>query len=50
MVLRRSVSVRFLIIPDIHNETVNADHWLNTQQFDRAIFLGDYFDSPGRQR
>ena len=44
MVLRRSVSVRFLIIPDIHNETANADHWLNAQQFDRAIFLGDYFD------
>ena len=37
--------MRVLIISDIHNETANADHWLKTQQFDRAIFLGDYFDN-----
>jgi hypothetical protein len=37
--------VHVLIIRAIHNETANTDHWLTTQQFDRAIFLGDYFDN-----
>ena len=36
-----------LIIPDIHNHTENADYWLETQQFDRVVFLGDYFDDFG---
>ena len=33
-----------LIIPDLHHHTQNADRWLNAVQFDRVIFLGDYFD------
>ena len=36
--------MRSLIIPDIHNHTENADHWLRTQQHDRVVFLGDFFD------
>ena len=36
-----------LIIPDIHNQTDNADYWLTTQQYDRVVFLGDYFDCFG---
>ena len=36
--------MRTLIIPDIHNHTQNADHWLQTQRYDRVVFLGDYFD------
>ena len=36
-----------LIIPDIHNHTDHADHWLATQRYDRVIFLGDYFDDFG---
>jgi len=39
--------MRTLIIPDIHNQTENADHWLNTQKYDRVVFLGDYFDHFG---
>ena len=39
--------MRTLIIPDIHNHTENADHWLATQAYDRVVFLGDYFDSFG---
>jgi hypothetical protein len=39
--------MRLLIIPDIHNQTDNADYWLATQQYDRVIFLGDYFDCFG---
>lgn len=34
-----------LIIPDIHNRTENAEHWLTTQRYERVVFLGDYFDS-----
>lgn len=33
-----------LIVPDIHHHTENAEYWLKVQKFDRAIFLGDYFD------
>ncbi len=36
--------MRTLIIPDIHNQTGNADAWLSTVQADRVVFLGDYFD------
>lgn len=36
--------MRVLIIPDIHHHVENADHWLTTQTFDQAIFLGDYWD------
>ena len=36
-----------LIIPDLHHHTANADRWLESQQFDRVIFLGDYFDDFG---
>jgi hypothetical protein len=36
--------MRTLIIPDIHHHIENADYWLETQQFDHAVFLGDYFD------
>jgi len=35
---------RILIIPDLHNRTDRADYWL-AQQFDSAVFLGDYFDA-----
>jgi hypothetical protein len=37
--------MRTLIIPDIHNQTDNADHWIATQRYDGVVFLGDYFDS-----
>lgn len=36
-----------LIIADLHHYTENADRWLESQQFDRVIFLGDYFDDFG---
>ena len=36
-----------LIIPDIHNQIENANHWLETQTFERVIFLGDFFDDFG---
>jgi len=36
--------MRTLIIPDIHNHTENAEHWLRGQRYDRVVFLGDYFD------
>ena len=36
-----------LVIPDIHNQTDHADYWLQTQRYDRVVFLGDYFDSEG---
>ena len=36
-----------LIIPDIHHHIENAEYWLRTQRFDRAVFLGDYFDGIG---
>ena len=39
--------MRTLIIPDLHNQTQNADHWLQSQQYDRVVFLGDYFDNFG---
>jgi hypothetical protein len=39
--------MRLLIVPDIHNHTENAEHWLRTQECDRALFLGDYFDNFG---
>jgi hypothetical protein len=39
--------MRTLVIPDIHNHTSNADHWLRTQDYDRIVFLGDYFDNFG---
>jgi predicted MPP superfamily phosphohydrolase len=39
--------MRTLIIPDIHNHTDHADHWLATQRHDRVVFLGDYFDNFG---
>ena len=39
--------MRTLIIPDLHHHTENAEHWLNSQRFDRVIFLGDYFDDFG---
>lgn len=37
-------SMRTLIIPDIHHRIERAEHWLATQQYDHAVFLGDYFD------
>jgi len=40
-------SMRSLIIPDLHHQTENADYWLNSQRYDRVIFLGDYFDNFG---
>ena len=36
-----------LVIPDLHHHTENADRWLQSQRFDRVIFLGDYFDDFG---
>ncbi len=39
--------MRLLIVPDIHNRIENAEHWLTTQEFDRVVFLGDYFDNFG---
>jgi hypothetical protein len=35
------------VIPDLHNHTENADHWLTTQRHDRVIYLGDFFDDFG---
>ena len=39
--------MRVLIIPDIHHQIENADHWLSSQRYDRVVFLGDYFDNHG---
>lgn len=39
--------MRTLIIPDLHHKMDNADYWLRTQEYDRAIFLGDFFDDYG---
>jgi aromatic ring-cleaving dioxygenase len=39
--------MRTLIIPDIHSQIENADHWLSSQRYDYAVFLGDYFDNHG---
>ncbi len=39
--------MRTLIIPDLHHHVENAERWLSTQQYDRVIFLGDYFDDFG---
>jgi len=39
--------MRTLIIPDLLHHTENADYWLCSQSYDRAIFLGDYFDNFG---
>lgn len=39
--------MRALIIPDLHNGTEHADHWLRSQSYDRVIFLGDFFDNFG---
>ncbi len=39
--------MRTLIIPDIHNHTENADYWLQTQRYERVVFLGDFFDDYG---
>ena len=36
---------RTLVIPDLHNQIEHADYWLSTQRYDRAVLLGDYFDS-----
>jgi hypothetical protein len=36
--------MRTLIIPDIHNHTEHADHWLRSGKYDHVVFLGDYFD------
>ncbi len=35
---------RTLIIPDLHHHTANADHWLQSIEHDRVVFLGDFFD------
>jgi hypothetical protein len=37
--------MKTLVIGDIHNRTEMADYILQKQQYDIAIFLGDYFDS-----
>jgi hypothetical protein len=37
--------MRTLIIPDLHNRTDHADHWLSSQRYDRVVFLGDFFDA-----
>ena len=39
--------MRTLSIPDLHQHTDHADHWLATQRHDRVVFLGDYFDDYG---
>jgi hypothetical protein len=39
--------MRLLIIPDIHNHVENADYWLRTQEYERVIFMGDFFDHYG---
>ena len=39
--------MKTLIIPDLHHHIENAERWLSTQQFDRVVFLGDYFDDFG---
>jgi hypothetical protein len=35
---------RVLVIPDLHQHVDNGQHWLDTQEYDRAVLLGDYFD------
>ena len=42
-----SPNIYTLVIPDLHHHTENAERWLHNQQFDRVIFLGDYFDDFG---
>lgn len=39
--------MRTLIIPDLHHHMENAERWFATQGFERAIFLGDFFDDFG---
>ena len=39
--------MRTLLIPDLHHHTSNANYWLETQRYDRVVFLGDYFDDFG---
>lgn len=36
---------RTMIIPDIHNEWVNAEIDISNENPDKVVFLGDYFDS-----
>jgi len=37
--------MRTLVIPDIHDKTGHADLALKNISFDKAVFLGDFFDS-----
>lgn len=39
--------MRYLIIPDIHNEVQKADRIIASEKWDRVIFLGDFFDNFG---
>jgi hypothetical protein len=45
---------RTLIIPDIHHKTAVVDEILTREQYERVVFLGDYFDdfndTPGLAR
>ncbi|MEI7958343.1 MAG: metallophosphoesterase family protein [Verrucomicrobiota bacterium] len=36
--------MRTLVIPDLHHRVENAEHWLESQNYSRVVFLGDYFD------
>ena len=39
--------MRTLVIPDIHNNSANAEAIISKENPDRIVFLGDYFDSFG---
>lgn len=39
--------MRTLVIPDLHHHTENAEHWIGSQEHDRVVFLGDFFDDFG---
>ena len=34
-----------LVVGDLHNHTAKADWWLQNVPFEKAVFLGDFFDS-----
>lgn len=39
--------MKTLVIPDIHNKWNKVDVFLKSQEYDQAIFLGDYWDDFG---
>lgn len=41
--------MRILIVPDIHEKIYKVKHILSSFKYDRAVFLGDYFDKFGKE-